>query len=129
MERVGNQDSSDRSPEDDDQFRGLQQNPYIAVFHQVAGNHGAKDHYDSYNRKHRCPNLRIAPDMSGENGDAIPAFLNAFLKRRYRTRHEQLSLIPGPATSTAHRAGHGELVTPPLNFRLANHSSDALPNQ
>jgi hypothetical protein len=80
VERVGDQDGSDRGAQNDDQFRGLHQNLQIAVFHQVPGNHGAKDHYDSYDRKHRFPNLRIAPDLSTENGHAIPALFNALLK-------------------------------------------------
>jgi hypothetical protein len=80
VERVGDQDGSDRGTQNDDQFRGLHQDLQIAVFHQVPGNHGPKDHHDSYNRKHRFPNLRIAPAMSGENGHAIPALFNALLK-------------------------------------------------
>jgi hypothetical protein len=48
MNRVGNKNGSDRRAENDDQFRGLHQNFQIAVFHQVSGNHGSKNHYDSY---------------------------------------------------------------------------------
>src|ERR1700681_4115396 len=74
VEGVGDQDGSNRSTQNDDQFRGLHQNLQIAVFHQMPGNDAAKDHHNSYDRKHRCPNLRIAPEMSRENGHAISAF-------------------------------------------------------
>src|SRR5579863_10471075 len=99
------------------------------MLHQVPGEHGAKDNHDSYDGKHRIPNLRIVSGLSGENGDAIPAFIYAFLKRRGRSRHEQLRLVSGPAPSSAHRTGDGELVAPPLYFRSANHFSDPLANQ
>jgi len=48
VKRVGNQDSSDGRPQDDDQFGGLHQNLQIAVFHQIPGDDGAKYHHNSY---------------------------------------------------------------------------------
>src|SRR5580698_4205650 len=71
----------------------------------------------------------INPGSSRQNGDAIPAPLNALLEGRFRSRDEHLEIVPVPASRAAHRTRDGEFVAPPLNFRTGNHPSYSLAHQ
>ena len=52
MERIRDEEGADGGAADDDQFRGLDKHPEVAVLHEVAGHDTTEDDDDADNRKH-----------------------------------------------------------------------------
>ncbi len=71
---IGHQNSSNRRPANDDEFRRLHQHLQIAVLHQVASSYGAEYDKNSNDRKHF--RLSLIPG-SGESHTSESRFRQA----------------------------------------------------